>query len=78
MIRKDTLVGLADGLADDLLAYYLDWRRDAAAAADAYRVWLRAPKAQEASRFAGYIAALDKEEAAATRYAMVAKNLDRT
>jgi hypothetical protein len=75
--HNSTLVGLAAGLADEMLAYYLDWRSAAAAAADAYYVWLRAPKAEDASHFAGYIAALDKEEAAATRYAMLVKNLDR-
>jgi hypothetical protein len=74
--HNNTLVGLAAGLADEMLAYYMDWRTDAAAAADAYRVWQRAPAAQEAAHVA-YMAALDKEEAAATRYAMVVKNLDR-
>jgi hypothetical protein len=75
--HKKTLVGWPAGLADEMLAYYMDWRTEAAAAADAYRVWQRALAAQEASHFAAYMAALDKEEAAATRYAMVVKNLDR-
>jgi hypothetical protein len=76
--HKNTLVGLGGGLADEMLASYMDWRNAAVAAADAYHVWLRAPKAEDASHFAGYIAALDKEEAAATRYAMVVKNLNRS
>ena len=76
--HKNTLVGVAGGSTDEMLAYYMDWRNAAVAAADAYRVWLRAPKAENASHFAGYIAALDREEAAATRYAMVVKHLDRT
>jgi hypothetical protein len=75
--HNNTLVGLAAGLADEILAYHMDWRNDAAAVADAYHVWQRAPAAQEAAHFAAYMAALDKEAAAATRYAMVVKNLDR-
>jgi hypothetical protein len=75
--QTNTLLGLAAGLADEMLAYHLDWRVDAAGAADAYRVWQRAPAAQAAVRFAAYMAALDKEEAAAARYAMVVKNVDR-
>lgn len=75
--HKNALVGLSAGLADDMLAYYMHWRNAAAAVADAYRVWRRSPAAQEAAHFAAYMAALDKEEAAATRYAMAVKNLDR-
>ena len=72
-----TLLELAAGLGDEMLAYYMDWRADAAAVADAYSVWQRAPAAREAANFAAYMAALDKEEAAAARYGMVVKNLDR-
>jgi hypothetical protein len=60
-----------------MLAYYMVWRSDAAAVADAYRVWRGAPAGQEVARSAAYMAALDKEEAAAARYAMAAKNLNR-
>lgn len=60
-----------------MLAYYIDWRNAAAAVADAYRVWRRAPAAQAAVHFAAYVAALDKEEAAAARYAMVVTNSGR-
>ena len=75
--HHNTLLELAAGLADEMLAYYMDWRADAAAAADAYRVWQCAPAAREAEHFAAYMAALDKEEAAAARYAMVVKAVDR-
>jgi len=75
--HNNTLLELAAGLADEMLAYHLDWRADAAAVADAYRAWQRAPAAQAAAQFAAYMAALDKEEAAAARYAMVVKNVDR-
>jgi hypothetical protein len=75
--HNSTLVELAAGLADEMLAYYMNWRNAAAAVADTYRVWLRAPAAEKASHFAAYMAALDNEEATATRYAMVVKKLDR-
>ncbi len=75
--HNDTLLELAAGLADEMLAYYIDWRNDATAVADAYRIWQRGPAAQEAAHFAAYMVALDNEEAAATRYAMVVRNLDR-
>jgi high-affinity K+ transport system ATPase subunit B len=75
--HKNTLVGWAAALAHEMLAYYMDGRNDAAALADAYRVWQRVPTAQEAAHFAAYMVALDNEEAAATSYAMVVKNLDR-
>jgi hypothetical protein len=75
--QNNTLLELAAGLTDEILASYMGWRNDAAAVADAYRVWQRAPAAQKAAHFAAYMVALDNEEAAATRYAMVVKNLDR-
>jgi hypothetical protein len=75
--QNNTLLELAAGLADEMLAYYMDWRADAAAVADAYSVWQRAPAAREAAHFGAYMTALDNEEASAARYAMVVKNLDR-
>jgi len=76
-MHKNTHIGLAAGLADEMSAYYMHWRDAAAGVADAYRVWRLASAAQEGAHFAAYMAALDKEEAAATRYAMAVKNLDR-
>jgi hypothetical protein len=75
--HKNALVGPAAGLMNEMLAYYMHWRNAAAAVGDAYRVWRRAPAAREAAHFAAYMAALDKEEATATRYAMAVMNLDR-
>jgi hypothetical protein len=75
--HNNTLLELAAGSADEVVAYYMDWRKDAAAVADAYRVWVRAPAAQASAHFVAYMAALTEEEAAATRYAMAVKNLDR-
>jgi len=60
-----TSASLTDGLVDELLACYIDWRHAAAAAADAYARWSGAPGAEEALRFSAYTAALDQEESSA-------------
>jgi hypothetical protein len=75
--HNDTLLELGAGLANEMLGHYIDWRTHAAAAAHAYHVWQRAPAAQEAAHFAAYMTALDKEEAAAARYAMVVETSRR-
>ena len=67
---------LTDGLVDEMLAYYIDWRRDAAAAADAYRMWSDPPAGEEAIRFSAYLAALDQEESSALRYALVFREVE--
>lgn len=66
-----------DGLVDELLAYYVDWRHDAAAVRRAYRHWAAASRAEEAWRFAAYTAALDQEEASAERYALILREVER-
>jgi hypothetical protein len=60
-----------------MLAYYIDWRQDAAAVADAYSRWCFAPGGEEAPRFAAYMAALDREESSATNYAAVVREVER-
>jgi hypothetical protein len=66
-----------DGLVDELLGYYLDWRRDAKAAGDAYRLWSCAPASEEGLRFSAYMAALDQEESSAAHYALVLREVER-
>ena len=39
---------MMDGLVDEMLGYYIDWRHDAAAAEDAYRLWSIASTDEEA------------------------------
>ena len=60
-----------------MLGYYIDWRHDAAAAEDAYRLWSIAPTDEEALRYAAYVAALDQEESSAIRYALVFREVER-
>jgi len=66
-----------DGLVDELLANYIDWRHDAAAVGRAYSDWTAAPGAEAALRFAAYTAALDQEEASAERYALILWEVER-
>lgn len=68
---------MTDGLVDEMLGYYIDWRHDAAAAEDAYRLWSIAPTDEEALRYAAYVAALDQEESSAIRYALVVREVER-
>ncbi|MGB9185236.1 MAG: hypothetical protein WCB67_14335 [Solirubrobacteraceae bacterium] len=65
-----------DGLVDEMLAYYIDWRQDAAEVADAYSRWCFAPGGEEASRFSAYMAALDREQASAASYAVVVREVE--
>jgi hypothetical protein len=66
------------GLVDEMLASYIDWREDAAATRDAYTRWCTAPTAEEDWRFSAYMAALDQEESAAARYALVLEHMQRS
>ena len=68
---------MTDGLVDELLSYYIDWRQDAKAAEDAYRLWSTAPAGDGALRFSAYRAALDQEESSAARYALVFREVER-
>jgi hypothetical protein len=53
----------------DLVAErYVWWRRESAAVADSYRSWSEAVGDQRAVAYAGYLAALDREERAANAY----------
>jgi hypothetical protein len=67
---------LTDGLVDEMLGCYLDWRHDAAAAAEACRLWSAVSGGDEALRFAAYMAALDQEESSAFRYALVSREVE--
>ena len=73
-----TARSLTDGLVDEMLAHYIEWRRHAAAAGDAYRDWSGAIAGEDgAMRFSAYVAALDQEESTAAAYAIVAAEVER-
>ena len=60
-------VALIDAAVDS----YVDWREESAAVRRAYRHWAGAARADRPGAFAVYVAALDREERAGTRYAQV-------
>ena len=64
-------------LRDEIIDLYLDWREEAAGVADAYATWADAPADEKAPCFAAYLAAIDREEAAARSYADVVSNGER-
>jgi hypothetical protein len=76
-VRTGVPDSMTDGLLDELLSYYIDWRQDAKAVEDAYRLWSTAPAGAEALRFSAYRAALDQEESSAAQYALVFREVER-
>jgi hypothetical protein len=74
---SDELGGSVAGLIDELQAYYIDWRHEAAAVGQAYRRWSEARPADAPWRFSAYLAALDREESAAVTYAQVLAEVER-
>jgi hypothetical protein len=68
---------LAVRLVDDVLDSYVEWREDAASAADAYTRWSSAPTDEKGLRFGAYTAALDQEQTAASAYAHSISELER-
>jgi hypothetical protein len=58
-------------LVDAAVDCYVDWREESAAVRRAYRGWAAAERGHRPGAFAAYVAALDREERAGTRYAHV-------
>jgi hypothetical protein len=69
MERPGSFVEVA--LIDAAVDSYVDWREASAAARGAYGGWARAARGDRPGAFAAYVAALDREERAGTRYAQV-------
>jgi hypothetical protein len=56
-------------LIDAAVDSYVGWREESAAVRRAYRRWAGAARRDRPDAFAAYVAALDREERAGTRYA---------
>jgi hypothetical protein len=68
-----------DIVVDTMLAYRAEWRAEAAAVADAYRRWAdAAPNSERVRLYSAYAVALDREHAAAERYAQAAARVQRS
>jgi hypothetical protein len=55
-------------LVDALIDAYVSWREESSAVAMAYEYWSIAARADRRLAYSGYVAALDREEKAATMY----------
>jgi len=66
----------AVAVVDAMLSRYVSWREHAVTAGDAYREWCGAPAGEKASRFAAYVAALDREEDSAESYAAAVADVE--
>jgi hypothetical protein len=64
---SDTVLGR--WAEDELLECYITWRAACRAVRLAYQWWLDSPRGEGELAYAGYVAALDREEQAAGGYA---------
>jgi hypothetical protein len=55
-------------LVDAVVDRYVGWREKSSAVSAAYEAWDRAGSSERGSAFGAYVAALDREEGAATEY----------
>lgn len=66
---SDRETGLVRYSIDELLERYVSWREECQAVATAYHWWTHARRGERLLTYAGYLAALDREEVAAHFYA---------
>jgi hypothetical protein len=64
-------------LVDGLIGHYVSWREECAAVASSYENWICAESGDEALAFSAYVAALDREELAATSYRRLIAEIER-
>jgi hypothetical protein len=65
----DSYTALDPWTIDALLERYVDWRERCIEARGAYQRWLDCARGRRCLEYAGYLAALDREEQAARAYA---------
>ncbi|HEX3803675.1 MAG TPA: hypothetical protein VHV75_12630 [Solirubrobacteraceae bacterium] len=76
-ISSEVLGEAAADLLDRMLFRYIDWREEADTVTEAYQRWSRAEADTQRAAFSVYTAALDREQAAAARYALAVTGLER-
>ncbi len=62
-------------LIDELIAAYVSWRTECSAVTRAYRFWSTGGRRHRDAAFDVYVAALDREERAATTYRSVLEQI---
>jgi hypothetical protein len=68
---------IPDGVLDEMIDCYVDWREESERVESAYRRWATAPSPHASRAFATYAAALDREELASISYAQVIRRILR-
>ena len=68
MNRNEQALTPSPQILDAVIDSYVRWREKSAVVDSAYRSWTHAASAERAERFDDYLAALDREEDAATAY----------
>jgi hypothetical protein len=63
---------------DALLEVYVSWREECNAVHQAYQWWAGSDRGQRGLAYAGYVAALDREEHAARAYAHQLNTIERS
>ena len=75
MISTDSALGRRS--IDALLELYVCWREECNAVQQAYQWWADSDREQRGLAYAGYVAALDREEHAAHAYAQQLDTIER-
>jgi hypothetical protein len=65
----DSNIAVGRRALDELLASYVDWREECHTVRLAYQRWTSDDRGEHRLAYAGYVAALDREERAASAYA---------
>ena len=75
--RRPTAANPSPHLVDSVIDEYVAWREASAAVSAGYERWNTAVSAEREGAYASYVAALDREELAATRYQCLIKLVAR-
>jgi hypothetical protein len=65
----DSTIAFVRRTTDELVERYISWREESSAVRVAYQQWASSGRGERTLAYAGYVAALDREEQAARAYA---------
>ena len=68
-VATESATAFGRGMIDELLERYISWREECQAVRLAYQSWAQSGRWERRLTYAGYLAALDREEQAARIYA---------
>jgi hypothetical protein len=73
----DSMTAFGRWAIDEMLNRYISWREECCAVRMAYQQWADSDRRERRLAYAGYLAALDREERAARTYASHAERVRR-